>query len=511
MAISLKVNGASRSTPAEPDTPLLYVLRNDLFLAGAKFGCGLAQCGACTVLVDGKAMRSCVTPIGTLGNAEITTIEGLGTIEKPHPLQKAFIDEQAAQCGYCINGMIMKAKELLDQQAAADRGRRARGAGRSSLPLRHPQPHCRRGRAGRQRDGEDLTMNAPTLTRRGFTKGLGGLVLAFSLDPAELLAPGRRRPAARQPQQQPMLRRLDPDRRRRQRHRLHRQGRARAGHPDRALADRRRGARSGAVAGADLFGRHRAVARTRGRPPAASRSRTAARRCAWPAPRCARCWSISPRQKLARAGEYADRRRRRHQHRRPPQGHLCGGGRAARSQPRGDRQGRSRSPRRRTRSSASRCRALDIPGKVTGRHRLRAGHLRSRHGARPRGAAAALRLDAGERRRRRGQQDARRHQGGARRLVPRRRRRARGAGDQGARGAGQGGEVEARAGTAGSGQHPCPSEIAAEQDGGHRRQAGAGAGGGQCPHARGDLHQALSGARLDRPVLRDGDIPQWTA
>jgi nicotinate dehydrogenase subunit A len=114
MAISLKVNGRSHSVPADSDTPLLYVLRNDLSLAGAKFGCGLSQCGACTVLVDGKAVRSCVTPIGTLGAAEITTIEGLGTIDKPHPLQKAFIDEQAAQCGYCINGMIMKAKELLD-------------------------------------------------------------------------------------------------------------------------------------------------------------------------------------------------------------------------------------------------------------------------------------------------------------------------------------------------------------------------------------------------------------
>src|SRR6201985_128164 len=116
MAISLKVNGASRSTPAEPDTPLLYVLRNDLFLVGAKFGCGLAQCGACTVLVDGKAVRSCVTPVGSLANAEITTIEGLGTIDKPHPLQKAFIDEQASQCGYCINGMVMKAKELLGEK-----------------------------------------------------------------------------------------------------------------------------------------------------------------------------------------------------------------------------------------------------------------------------------------------------------------------------------------------------------------------------------------------------------
>src|SRR4051812_8604273 len=102
MAINLKVNGAVRSVPAEPDTPLLYVLRNDLALNGAKFGCGLARCGACPVLIDGKAVRSCVTAIGTLASAEITTIEGLGTVDKPHPLQKAFIDEQAAQCGYCI-------------------------------------------------------------------------------------------------------------------------------------------------------------------------------------------------------------------------------------------------------------------------------------------------------------------------------------------------------------------------------------------------------------------------
>ena len=116
MAINLKVNGASHSVPAEPDTPLLYVLRNDLALNGAKFGCGLAQCGACTVLIDGKPVRSCVTPIGSLGSAEITTIEGLGTPEKPHPLQKTFINEQTAQCGYCINGMIMSAKELLDRK-----------------------------------------------------------------------------------------------------------------------------------------------------------------------------------------------------------------------------------------------------------------------------------------------------------------------------------------------------------------------------------------------------------
>jgi nicotinate dehydrogenase subunit A len=114
MSITIKVNGVSRSVPAEPDTPLLYVLRNDLSLNGAKFGCGLAQCGACTVLISGRAVRSCVMEVGSIGDAEITTIEGLGTIEKPHPLQRAFMDEQAAQCGYCINGMIMSAKELLD-------------------------------------------------------------------------------------------------------------------------------------------------------------------------------------------------------------------------------------------------------------------------------------------------------------------------------------------------------------------------------------------------------------
>jgi nicotinate dehydrogenase subunit A len=115
MALNIKVNGAMHSVPAEPDTPLLYVLRNDLGLNSAKFGCGLAQCGACTVLVDGKPVRSCVTPIDTLGQSEITTLEGLGSLERPHPLQVAFMTEQAAQCGYCIAGMIMAAKALLDR------------------------------------------------------------------------------------------------------------------------------------------------------------------------------------------------------------------------------------------------------------------------------------------------------------------------------------------------------------------------------------------------------------
>jgi nicotinate dehydrogenase subunit A len=115
MAINIKVNGAMHSVPAERDTPLLYVLRNDLGLNAAKFGCGIAQCGACTVLVDGKPVRSCATPIDTLGRSEITTLESLGTIERPHPLQAAFMAEQAAQCGYCIPGFIMAAKALLDR------------------------------------------------------------------------------------------------------------------------------------------------------------------------------------------------------------------------------------------------------------------------------------------------------------------------------------------------------------------------------------------------------------
>ncbi len=115
MPLTLKVNGKSVSVPAEPDTPLLYVLRNDLQLNAAKFGCGLGQCGACTVLVDGRATRSCVTPAGSVGNAEITTLEGLGTLDNLHALQRAFIEEQSAQCGYCIAGMIMSAKALLDR------------------------------------------------------------------------------------------------------------------------------------------------------------------------------------------------------------------------------------------------------------------------------------------------------------------------------------------------------------------------------------------------------------
>jgi nicotinate dehydrogenase subunit A len=113
--ITLSVNGRQHDVDVEPDTPLLYVLRDDLQMNGAKFGCGLGQCGACTVMVDGKAVFSCLTPIALLVGRQIKTIEGLGTEAAPGPLQRAFIEEQAAQCGYCIAGMVMRAQALLER------------------------------------------------------------------------------------------------------------------------------------------------------------------------------------------------------------------------------------------------------------------------------------------------------------------------------------------------------------------------------------------------------------
>ena len=110
----INVNGKDHVVAADPTTPLLYVLRNDLALNGAKFGCGLGQCGSCTVLLDGKPIFSCLTPISVLEGRKVTTVEGLGTAEVPSPMQQAFIDEQAAQCGYCIAGMIMRAQVLLE-------------------------------------------------------------------------------------------------------------------------------------------------------------------------------------------------------------------------------------------------------------------------------------------------------------------------------------------------------------------------------------------------------------
>jgi nicotinate dehydrogenase subunit A len=120
-SIVLKVNGQTRSADVDSATPLLYVLGEELGLNGPKFGCGLGQCGACTVIVNGRATRSCVTSVKSVEGSEITTLEGIGTIEKPHPLQRAFIEEQAAQCGFCVNGVIMTAKAFLDKNPKASR------------------------------------------------------------------------------------------------------------------------------------------------------------------------------------------------------------------------------------------------------------------------------------------------------------------------------------------------------------------------------------------------------
>lgn len=117
--ITLRVNGRSHSLDVDLTTPLLYVLSDDLELRGPKFGCGLAQCGACTVIAGGRAIRSCVMPVGTMAAMDIVTLEGLGTVDNPHPIQQAFIDEQAAQCGFCLNGVILTAKAFLDENPKA--------------------------------------------------------------------------------------------------------------------------------------------------------------------------------------------------------------------------------------------------------------------------------------------------------------------------------------------------------------------------------------------------------
>lgn len=117
--MTLTVNGRAQKLDLDPTTPLLYVLSDELELRGPKFGCGLGQCGACTVIVKGQAIRSCVTPVGSVAGSEITTLEGLGTIENPHPIQRAFIEEQAAQCGFCLSGVVMTAKAFLDRKPKA--------------------------------------------------------------------------------------------------------------------------------------------------------------------------------------------------------------------------------------------------------------------------------------------------------------------------------------------------------------------------------------------------------
>ena len=117
--ITLKVNNREHTVEVDPDTPLLFVLNDDLGLRGPRFGCGLAQCGACTVMLQEKPVRSCVMPVGAVGAAEVTTLEGLGTAEKLHPIQQAFLEEGAAQCGYCLSGVILTAKAFLDAKPNA--------------------------------------------------------------------------------------------------------------------------------------------------------------------------------------------------------------------------------------------------------------------------------------------------------------------------------------------------------------------------------------------------------
>jgi nicotinate dehydrogenase subunit A len=130
--VRVVVNGKSHQLDVEPDTPLLYVLRDNLGLHGPKFGCGLAQCGSCTVLVDGKALRSCVAPVSQI-QGKVVTLEGLGTPEKPHPVQQAFIEEQAAQCGYCINGMVMQSAAFLASRPTSPSERDIRQALQNNL------------------------------------------------------------------------------------------------------------------------------------------------------------------------------------------------------------------------------------------------------------------------------------------------------------------------------------------------------------------------------------------
>src|SRR6187401_1491342 len=197
MAISLKVNGATRSVDAAPDTPLLYVLRNDLELNGAKYGCAMTQCGACTVLINGAATRSCVTPVGSIEGNEVTTLEGLGTLDKPHPLQKAFIDEQAAQCGYCISGMIMAAADLLNRnpqpQEADVRAALANNLCRCGTHNRIIRAVLRAAR--RPRETRSRARGAMNTNRRQVLKSAAGIAVAFSWSVPTVLAQQAARPA----------------------------------------------------------------------------------------------------------------------------------------------------------------------------------------------------------------------------------------------------------------------------------------------------------------------------
>ena len=176
--LKIKVNGLVHNVTASLDTPLLYVLHNELHLHGPRFGCGLAQCGACSVLLDGKEIRSCVTPVAAVSGKAITTLEGLpalwakerGTAAAApalHPLQQAWIDVQVPHCGYCQNGMMIQAADLLGDDEESDRGSDPHGDERPSLPLWHLSAHPDGDQAGRRRDGEgrQVTMTGSCMRR----------------------------------------------------------------------------------------------------------------------------------------------------------------------------------------------------------------------------------------------------------------------------------------------------------------------------------------------------------
>ena len=306
---TLTINGKAQNFDAEPDTPLLYALRDHLGMNGAKFGCGLGQCGACTVLIDGRAAFSCVTPISVLDGKKITTLEGLGTPEKPGALQRAFIEEQAAQCGYCTAGIIVKAHELLSKnRQPTDAQIRA-----------HLSPNlCRCGTHNRvitavKKAAGYMTADAagqphrPDLRSAAMTKTIDKSIdtsPAARCSPraapsssrsrsagalAQTAAPPARRRRLPRPLPPPpplpgalrissVDRRLDQDRGQRRRHRVHRQVRARPGHQDRAYPGRRRAARRGLREGLDRHRRYRAHRQRRLHRRLASRWKAAAPR-----------------------------------------------------------------------------------------------------------------------------------------------------------------------------------------------------------------------------------------
>ena len=173
--ISLKVNGRVHTVDVDPETPLLYVLSDELQLRGPKFGCGLAQCGACTVLIRGQAVRSCVMPVSAVKQQEVTTLEGLGTPEKPHAIQQAFIDEGAAQCGFCLSGVMLTAKALLDEYPKAIRRANSRCHVECIMPVFCAHPDDARHPAL----SEGARMKRE-ISRRDFVKASGALVVSFS-------------------------------------------------------------------------------------------------------------------------------------------------------------------------------------------------------------------------------------------------------------------------------------------------------------------------------------------